>query len=46
MGNGSITVNGEKVTDLEFVITKDACIDSKYLVIRRGKKKYHLGIYE
>ena len=46
MSNGSITVNGEKVTDLEFVITKDACIDSKYLVIRRGKKKYHLGIYE
>ena len=46
MGNGSITVNGEKVTDLEFVITKEVCIDSKYLVIRRGKKKYHLGIYE
>ena len=46
MGNGSITVNGEKVLDLEFMITKEACIDSKYLVIRRGKKKYHLGIYE
>ena len=46
MGNGSITVNGEKITDLEFMITKDVCIDSKYLVIRRGKKKYHLGIFE
>ena len=46
MSNGSITVNGEKITELEFMITKDVCIDSKYLVIRRGKKKYHLGIYE
>ena len=46
MSNGSITVNGDKVTDLEFVVTKEVCIDSKYLVIRRGKKKYHLGIYE
>ena len=46
MGNGSITVNGDKITDLEFMITKDVCIDSKYIVIRRGKKKYHLGIFE
>ncbi len=46
VNNGSITLNGEKVTDLEFVITKDSCIDSKYIVIRRGKKKYFIGIYE
>ena len=46
MSNGSITVNGEKITDLEFMVTKDICIDSKYIVIRRGKKKYHLGIFE
>ena len=46
MGNGSITVNGDKITDLEFMVTKDVCIDSKYIVIRRGKKKYHLGIFE
>lgn len=46
MGNGSITVNGDKITDLEFMVTKDICIDSKYIVIRRGKKKYHLGIFE
>ena len=46
VNNSSITLNGEKVTDLEFVLTKDKCIDSKYIVIRRGKKKYHIGIYE
>ena len=44
--NGSISVNGEKVTDLDFVITKEKCIDSCYIVIRRGKKKYYIGIYE
>ena len=44
--NGSITVNGEKITDLEYVVTKDTCIDNKYIVVRRGKKKYYIGIYE
>lgn len=46
ISNGSITLNGDKVTDLEFVVTKSACIDSKYLVVRRGKKKYYVGIYK
>ena len=46
IGNGSITLNGDKITDLEFVVTKDNCIDSKYLVVRRGKKKYYVGIYK
>ena len=46
IGNGSITLNGDKITDLEFVVTKGNCIDSKYLVVRRGKKKYFVGIYK
>ena len=46
INNGSITLNGYKVTDLEFTITKDVCIESKYLVVRRGKKKYYIGIYK
>lgn len=46
ISNGSITLNGEKITDLEFTVTKDTCIDSKYLVVRRGKKKYFVGIYK
>ena len=43
INNGSITINGEKITDLEFIITKDKAIESKYIVIRRGKKKYYIG---
>lgn len=46
VGNGSITCNGEKITDLEFVVSKDKCIDSRFIVIRRGKKKYYIGIYQ
>ena len=46
VSNGSITLNGEKVLDLDFVLTKDLCIDNKYIVIRRGKKKYFIGVYE
>ena len=38
--NGSITINGDKITDLEFNITKDVAIEGKIVVVRRGKKKY------
>ena len=46
ISNGSITLNGERVTDLDFVLTKEKCIENTYIVIRRGKKKYFIGIYE
>ena len=46
ISNGSISINGEKVTSLDFMISKDICLCSKYIVIRRGKKKYYIGIYE
>lgn len=43
--NSSITLNGDKITDLEFIINKDFAIDNKYIVIKRGKKKYFLVKY-
>ena len=46
VNNSSITINGDKITDLEFIVTKDICIDKKYVIIRRGKKKYFIGIYK
>ena len=46
INNGSISVNGEKATDLEMMITKSNCLFDKYVIIRRGKKKYYIGIYE
>ena len=40
--NGSISVNGEKITDLEYLVNKSNALYNKYIVIRRGKKKYYL----
>ena len=43
LNNGSISINGEKVTDLETTISKNLALNDKYVVIRKGKKKYFLG---
>lgn len=44
--NGSISLNGEKIASLEKAITKSEGIEEKYYVVRRGKKKYYLVIFE
>ena len=44
--NGSISLNGEKVNDLEMLVNKDSSLYNKYVIIRRGKKKYYLVIME
>lgn len=41
--NRSISINGEKIDELNFTITEKHAIDSKFIIVRRGKKKYHLG---
>ncbi len=39
---GSITLNGEKVSDENLPLTKDLAIEGKIIVLRRGKKKNYL----
>ena len=39
---GAVTVNGDKITSLDKLLTKSDAIDGVYLVFRRGKKKYGL----
>lgn len=43
---GSITINGDKYTDENQIIGKDIALESKVIVLRRGKKKYYMGIFE
>ena len=43
IGSGAITINGDKMSDENMIITSDLAIEGKVLVIRRGKKKYYLG---
>ena len=40
--NGAVVVNGDKVTDTEYVCTADKAIENRFIVIRRGKKLYAL----
>ena len=40
--NGSVLINGEKQTDIEYVLGKKDAIDEKVIVIRRGKKNYYM----
>ena len=41
--NGAITINGDKITDEAHVVTKQDAIEEKFIVLRRGKKKYALA---
>ena len=43
VNNNSISINGDIINDLDFIVTKDIAIDNKLIVVRRGKKKYYLG---
>ncbi len=38
--NGAITLNGDKATDFNLTLTSDMAIGGKFIVMRRGKKKY------
>lgn len=40
--NNAVTINGEKQTNLEFVVKKADGINNQFTVLRRGKKKYAL----
>ena len=42
VSNGAISVNGEKVTDLEYVIDEKDRLEDAFAILRRGKKKYHM----
>lgn len=43
LGNGAISINGEKVSDLDLAVNQDLFIEGKYLVVKRGKKNYYVG---
>lgn len=43
---GSISINGEKETDETKTIDSSYAIGGEVVVIRRGKKKYYLGIFK
>ena len=43
IGSGAISINGEKVSDLEKIIDDSMFIEDTYIVVKKGKKNYYLG---
>ena len=43
IGSGAISINGEKITDLDTTIDASKFIDNKYIIVKRGKKNYYVG---
>ncbi len=44
LNGNAISVNGDVINDENMIINNSIAIDNKVIVIRRGKKKYFLGI--
>ena len=40
---GAISINGNKETNLDKIITGNDLIEGKVLLLKKGKKKYFLG---
>lgn len=45
INGNAISLNNEKVTMCDYLVTKDNAIDKKIYLIKKGKKKYYLGIF-
>jgi tyrosyl-tRNA synthetase len=44
--SNAVSVNGEKVSDIEMLLTKDTALHGKYLLVQKGKKNHHLVVFE
>ncbi|MEH7124109.1 tyrosine--tRNA ligase [Bacillus sp. JJ1773] len=45
VANGAVSINGERVTETDYVLTVNDRIENEFTIIRRGKKKYFLIKY-
>ena len=46
LSSNAISINNEKVTDENMIINKKLGIEEKVIVIRKGKKKQYLGLFD
>ena len=44
--SNAISINGEKINDLEYVINDNDFMYGEYIIVRRGKKNYYMGIID
>jgi len=43
VSSNAISINGEKITDLEYTISNEDFLQDTYIIVRRGKKNYYIG---
>ena len=43
VSNNAISINGNKVCDVDAIIDNNYLIDSSYIIVKRGKKNYYIG---
>lgn len=43
INNGAISINGEKVTDINKIVDDSMFIENAYIVVKRGKKNNYIG---
>ena len=43
ISGNAVSINGEKINDLEYIVSDKDFIDSKYIIVKRGKKNYYIG---
>ena len=44
VSNNAISINGKKINDLEYVVCEDDFLFGEYIVLKRGKKNYYIGV--
>ena len=43
ISNGAISINGEKVQEIDLKINRNMFIENTYIIVKRGKKNYYIG---
>ena len=46
ISSNAISINGNKVNDLEYVISDNDFMFDEYVIIKKGKKNYYVGVLE
>jgi len=46
VNGNAISINNDKITDENYLVTKHNAIDKEVVIIKKGKKKYFLGLYK
>ncbi len=46
VSGNAISINNQKISDLEKLITKNDLIDHKVMLLKKGKKNYYVGVIE